>query len=86
MGYKNLILDDSVLDVDSWFPQSVIDEIVEVIVSHEKSLLHVTSSQENKEYIFTSFENKKIEKSHTKAYSFNLKQNIDYSDMEIKVA
>lgn len=86
MAYKNLILDDSILDIDSWFPQSVIDEIVEVIASHEKSLLHITSSQENREYIFTNFENTKVEKSRTKAYSFNLKQNIDYLDMEVKVA
>ena len=31
MTYKNIILDDSVLDIDSWLPQGAIDEIVEII-------------------------------------------------------
>ena len=31
MTYKNIILDDSVLDIDSWFPQEAIDEIVKII-------------------------------------------------------
>lgn len=34
MAYKNIILDDSILDVDSWFPQEAIDEIVEIIKTH----------------------------------------------------
>ena len=31
MAYKNIILDDSVLDIDSWLPQEALDEIVEAI-------------------------------------------------------
>ena len=31
MAYKDIILDDSVLDIDSWLPQEVLDEIVEAI-------------------------------------------------------
>lgn len=31
MAYKDIILDDSVLDIDSWLPQEALDEIVEAI-------------------------------------------------------
>ena len=31
MPYRDIILDDSVLDIDSWLPQEALDEIVEVI-------------------------------------------------------
>lgn len=31
MAYRDIILDDSVLDIDSWFPQEAIDEIVKII-------------------------------------------------------
>ena len=31
MAYKNIILDESILDIDSWLPEKAIDEIVEVI-------------------------------------------------------
>ena len=31
MPYRDIILDDSVLDIDSWLPQEVLDEIVEAI-------------------------------------------------------
>ena len=30
MAYKNIILDESVLDIDSWLPEKAIDEIVAV--------------------------------------------------------
>ena len=29
MTYKNIILDESILDIDSWLPEKAIDEIVE---------------------------------------------------------
>ena len=32
MTYKNIILDESILDIDSWFPQEAIDEIVKFIL------------------------------------------------------
>lgn len=35
MEYKNIILDDSILDIDSWFPQEAIDEIVEIIKTYK---------------------------------------------------
>ena len=31
MTYKNIILDESILDIDSWLPEKAIDEIVEII-------------------------------------------------------
>jgi predicted phage gp36 major capsid-like protein len=31
MAYKDIILDDSILDIDSWLSKEQIDEIVEVI-------------------------------------------------------
>ena len=33
MTYKNIILDESILDIDSWLPEKAIDEIVEIIVN-----------------------------------------------------
>lgn len=30
--YKDLILDDSVLDVDKWFPESTVKEIADAII------------------------------------------------------
>lgn len=34
--YKNLILDNSVLDVDKWFPESAVNEIADAIIEYEK--------------------------------------------------
>lgn len=31
MTYKNIILDDSILDIDSWLPETAIDEIIAVL-------------------------------------------------------
>ena len=31
MSYRDIILDDSVLDIDSWLPQEALDEVVEAI-------------------------------------------------------
>ena len=31
MTYKSIILDESILDIDSWLPEKAIDEIVEII-------------------------------------------------------
>ena len=49
MAYKELFLDDSIFDLDSWLPQSAIDEIVQVIIKPEKSLFTI-SSIDNKKY------------------------------------
>ena len=31
MTYKNIILDDSILDIDSWLPETAIEEIIAVL-------------------------------------------------------
>ena len=33
---KKIILDDSILDIDKWFPQEAIDQIVEIILQLEE--------------------------------------------------
>ena len=49
MEYKNIILDDSILDIDSWFPQEAIDEIVEIIKTYANTSIE-NYSQMNKGY------------------------------------
>ena len=31
MAYKNIILDESILDIDSWLPEFAIDKLVELL-------------------------------------------------------
>ena len=31
MTYKNIILDDSILDIDSWLPETAIDDIISIL-------------------------------------------------------
>lgn len=31
MAYKNIILDESILDIDSWLPEFAIDQLVELL-------------------------------------------------------
>lgn len=33
--YKEVVLDDSILDLDSWLPQSAVDEVVALIIKLE---------------------------------------------------
>ena len=35
--YKEVVLDDSILDLDSWLPQSAVDEVVALIIKLEGS-------------------------------------------------
>lgn len=37
---KEVVLDESILDLDSWLPQSVVDEVVKLI-------LHLEEQEEN---------------------------------------
>ena len=37
MAYNEIILDDSILDVDSWFPQEAIEQIADIIKAHAKA-------------------------------------------------
>ena len=48
MTYKNIILDESILDIDSWLPEKVIDEIVEIIKLEAQST-GMLDNNENKE-------------------------------------
>lgn len=33
--YKEVVLDESILDLDSWLPQSAVDEVVALIIKLE---------------------------------------------------
>ena len=46
--YKEVVLDESILDLDSWLPQSAIDEVVKLILhleEHEENNLAVSSNK-----------------------------------------
>ena len=36
MTYKDVHLDDSILDIDSWLPENAIDNIVQLIMQQEE--------------------------------------------------
>ena len=36
MTYKDVYLDDSILDIDSWLPENAIDNIVQLIMQQEE--------------------------------------------------
>lgn len=40
---KEVVLDESILDLDSWLPQSAVDEVVALILHLEESNLAVSS-------------------------------------------
>lgn len=42
-SYKELVLDESILDLDTWLPQSAIDEVIQAIINYENRF------EENKE-------------------------------------
>ena len=51
MTYKNIILDESILDIDSWLPEKAIDEIVEIIKKDlEIQSTEMLDNNENKEF------------------------------------
>ncbi|HEP1805227.1 hypothetical protein ACJBVY_07215 [Streptococcus suis] len=79
MTYKNIILDDSILDVDSWFPQEAIDEIVEVIKTHSKTPIEMQSFK-NSQYKLETFDKKNFSEPtvKTKEYSNTMPSFIDY--------
>ena len=79
MTYKNIILDDSILDVDSWFPQEAIDEIVEVIKTHSKTPIEMHSFK-NSQYKLETFDKKNFPEptEKTKEYSNTMPSFIDY--------
>ena len=36
--YKTVVLDKSILDIESWLPQSAIDDVVQAIINYENKL------------------------------------------------
>lgn len=34
-SYKELVLDESILDLDTWLPPSAIDEVIQAIINYE---------------------------------------------------
>ena len=36
--YKTVVLDESILDIESWLPQEAIDEVVQAIINYENKL------------------------------------------------
>lgn len=41
--YKEVVLDESILNLDSWLPQSAVDEVVALILHLEENNLAVSS-------------------------------------------
>ena len=37
-NYKTIVLEESILDIESWLPQSAIDEVVQAIINYENKL------------------------------------------------
>lgn len=44
-NYKTVIPDESILDIDSWLPQSAIDEVVQAIINYETKLEQENNKQ-----------------------------------------
>lgn len=43
--YKTVVLDESILDTDSWLPQEAIDELVQAIINYETRLEQENNKQ-----------------------------------------
>lgn len=43
--YKTFVLDESILDIESWLPQKAIDELVQAIINYETKLEQENSKQ-----------------------------------------
>ncbi|MGF0088503.1 hypothetical protein [Streptococcus hyointestinalis] len=81
MAYNEIILDGSVLDVDSWFPQEAIDQIADIIKAHAKASIE-NQSVKNKEYtydckVFGKYANNTILKGNE--YSSYIPKSVNYS-------
>ena len=37
-NYKTVVLDESIIDIESWLPQEAIDEVVQAIINYETKL------------------------------------------------
>lgn len=43
--YKTVVLDESILDIESWLPQEAIDEVVQAIINYETKLEQKNNKQ-----------------------------------------
>ena len=43
--YKTFVLDESILDIESWLPQKAIDEVVQAIINYETRLEQENNKQ-----------------------------------------
>jgi hypothetical protein len=43
--YKTVVLDESILDIESWLPQEAIDEVVQAIINYETKLEQENNKQ-----------------------------------------
>ena len=79
MEYKNIILDDSILDIDSWFPQEAIDEIVNIIKTHANTSIE-NHSQMTKRYKLDDFYKNTYKESATRRqeYLSDIPRFVDY--------
>ncbi|MBJ6745706.1 hypothetical protein JEQ21_04365 [Streptococcus sp. 121] len=88
MTYKNIILDDSILDIDSWFPKEAIDEMIEILKTQAKSPIEIQSFK-NSQYIIESFDPKIQQESKLKKpqeYLSELSTVTNYQSSERQVA
>lgn len=44
-NYKTVVLDESILDIESWLPQEAIDEVVQAIINYETKLEQENNKQ-----------------------------------------
>ena len=57
MAYNEIILDESVLDVDSWLPEFAIDKLVESLIEYQNSLIITKKMKERDESFVLMFRN-----------------------------
>lgn len=44
-NYKTVVLDESILDIESWLPQEAVDEVVQAIINYETKLEQENNKQ-----------------------------------------
>lgn len=51
MAYKEFILDESILDIDSWLPEEAVEEIVQAILYQDNMEEFRIPTVEKREYV-----------------------------------
>ena len=59
MAIKEIVLDESILDLDSWLPKEAVEQIVQAILYQEKLELKTLSECDLQYFTESSFENVK---------------------------